>query len=152
MREIEDYRKKSDYQLAELVMAGIAMFIFKEGSRNAFNNDRFDVKFQKNYEKIFKMRLPHMDTVNDVMRQLAENELEELKKGMIRILLEKKVLHKFRFLKKWFLVAVDATGVSSFDEKHCEQCLHKTSKNGKVTYFHNVLEAKLIFSNGFSFL
>jgi beta-galactosidase beta subunit len=40
MREIEDYRKKSDYQLAELRTRSIAMFIFKEGSRNAFNNDR----------------------------------------------------------------------------------------------------------------
>ena len=47
-------------------------------------------------------------------------------------------------------MAVDATGVVSFDEKHCEHCLHKTSKKGKVTYFHNVLEAKLLFSNGFS--
>lgn len=150
MREIEDYRKKSDYQLVELIMAGIAMFIFKEGSRNAFNNDRKEGKFKKNYEKAFKMRLPHLDTVNDVMQQLAENELEELKRRMIRILFSIQVLHKFRFLRKWFLVAVDATGVISFDEKHCEYCLHKTSKNGKTTYFHHVLEAKLICSNGFS--
>jgi hypothetical protein len=42
MREIYNSRKKSDYQLAELIMAGIARFIFKEGSRNAFNNDRFE--------------------------------------------------------------------------------------------------------------
>ena len=150
MRSREDYRQKSDYQLAELLMAGIAMFIFKEGSRNAFNNDRFDFKFKKNSEKVFKMRLPFLPTVNDVMRQGASNELEELKKGMIRLLLEKKVLHKFRDRRKWFLVAVDATGVASFEEKHCEHCLHKTSKKGKVSYFHNVLEAKLIFSNGFS--
>ena len=69
---------------------------------------------------------------------------------MIRILLEKKVLHKFRFRGLWFTVAVDATGVVSFDEKHCEHCLHKTSKNGKTTYFHNVFHAPLICSNGFS--
>jgi len=125
------------------------MFIFKEGSRNAFNNDRQEGQFKKNYEKVFKMNLPHMDTVDDVMRRLAENELEELKKSMIRTLLMKKVLHKFRFMGKWFIVAVDATGIASFEDKHCEHCLHKTSKNGKVTYFHNVLEAKLIFSNGF---
>jgi hypothetical protein len=48
------------------------------------------------------------------------------------------------------MVAVDATGVGRTDEKHCEHCLHKTSKNGKTTYFHNVLAAKLICSNGFS--
>lgn len=150
MRKIEDYRKKSDYELAELIMACVAMFIFKEGSRNAFNNDRQEGKFKKNYEKIFKLRLPHMDTVDKVMRNLAENVLEELKVKIIRILLEKKVFHKFRFFKKW-TVAVDATGVVNFGEKrHCEHCLHKTSKKGKTTYFHNVLEAKLVFINGFS--
>jgi len=122
MREIYNSRKKSDYQLVELIMAGIAMFIFKEGSRNAFNNDRKEGKFKTNYEKVFKMKMPHMDTVDNIMRKLAENELEELKKSMIRTKLPKKALHKFRFLGKWFLVAVDATGVASFDEKHCENC------------------------------
>jgi hypothetical protein len=83
------------------------------------------------------------------MRKLAENELEELKVKIVRILLEKKVLHKFRFRKKW-TVAVNATGVVSFEEKHCEHCLHKTSKGGKTIDEHNVLEAKLVFTNGFS--
>jgi hypothetical protein len=150
MRKIEDYRKKSDYELVELIMACVAMFIFKEGSRNAFNNDRQEGKFKRNYEKIFKLRLPHMDTVDKVMRNLAENVLEELKVKIVRILLEKKVFHKFRVFKKW-MVAADATGAVNFGEKkHCEHCLHKTSKKGKTTYFHNVLEAKLVFANGFS--
>src|SRR4030043_615 len=150
IRQIEDYRKKSDYELAELITACIAMFIFKEGSRNALNNDRQEENFEKNYQRIFKMRLPHMDTVDDVMRQLAENELEELKTSLIQTMLKKRTLHKFRFLKKWVVVAVDGSGIMSFTERHCDHCLTKTSKNGKVTYFHNVLEAKLVCSNGFS--
>jgi len=46
------------------------------------------------------------------------------------------------------LVAVDATGVVSFDYPHCDHCLTKTSKTGKVTWFHYVLEAKLVTSDG----
>ena len=150
MKEIEDYRKKENYELAELITACIAMYIFKEGSRNAFNNDRQEEKFKQNYRKIFKMRLPHMDTVDNVMRRLPEIELEELKTRMVQTLLEKKTLHKFRFQKQWFIVAVDGTGIMSFSKKHCDECQSKTSKNGKTTWFHNVLEAKLICSNGFS--
>ena len=82
------------------------------------------------------MCLPHMDTADRVMRKLKENELEELKTSMIRNLLEKRSLHKFRFLKRWFIVAVDGSRVLSFSEKHCEHCTHTTSKNGKTTYFH----------------
>ena len=150
MKEIEDYRKKKNYELAELITACIAMYIFKEGSRNAFNNDRQEEKFKQNYQRIFKMRLPHMDTVDKVMRRLTDSELEEIKTSMIRTLIEKKTLHKYRFLKKWFVVAVDGSGIMSFTKKHCDQCSHKSSKNGKTTWFHNVLEAKLVCSNGFA--
>jgi hypothetical protein len=36
--------------------------------------------------------------------------------------------------------------VMNVNEGHCDHCLHRTSKSGKVTYFHNVLEAKCNFS------
>jgi len=133
-----------------LILACIAMFLFKEGSRNALNNDREEAEFQKNYTRLFKLRLPHMDTVNNVMLCLKEGELEILKTSMVSTLIERKALHKFRLFRKYFVVAVDGTGIHSFSERHCDQCLTKTSKNGKVTYFHNVLEAKLICCNGFS--
>ena len=150
IREIEDFRKKSEYELKELITACVAMFLFKEGSRNAFNNDREEENFKVNYQNLFHMRLPHMDTVDNVMRQLNESDLEQLKVSMIQDLLHKKSLHKFRLFGKYFIVAVDGTGIHTFPERHCDQCLTQESKNGKITYFHNVLEAKLICSNGFS--
>jgi hypothetical protein len=150
IREIEDYRDKKTYELTELITAGIAVYLFKQDSRNAMNNKRDEETFKKNYEILFKMRLPHMDTVDDVMRQLDEKELEELKESMIKALLNKRSLHKFRFLRKWFIIAVDGSGVWSFKERHCDNCTHTTSKTGKKTYSHNVLEAKLICANGFA--
>jgi len=47
-------------------------------------------------------------------------------------------------------VAIDGTGMATFDHKHCESCLSKTSKNGVTTYFHNALEAKLLTASGMS--
>jgi hypothetical protein len=150
IRKIEDCRNKSEYDLVELITGCIAMFLFKEGSRNAFNNDRQEETFKENYATIFKLQLPHMDTVDEVMRKLEEIELEKLKTSMVKTLLNKKVLHKYRFLKKWFLVAVDGSGMASYSKRHCDNCLTKTSSKGKITYSHHVLEAKLICANGFS--
>jgi len=150
LRAIDDCRTRSDYELAELIMAGIALFVFKQGSRNAFNNQRQEHRFRYHYRKLFKLRLPHLDTVDAVLRRLPDQALEQLKQRLIQALLEKKVLHKFRLFKRWFVVAIDGTGVMSFTQPHCDQCLSKRSKNGKVTYFHHVLEAKLITANGFS--
>jgi hypothetical protein len=150
IRQIEDYRKKGDYELAELITASIALYLFKKGSRNALNNERQHKKFEKNYRRIFKFRLPHMDTVDKVMRQLDESHLEALKAELVRGLVRKKVFSKYRFLGKYYTVAVDGTHIMTVPEGHCASCLHRTSKNGKVTYFHNVLEAKLVCGNGFA--
>jgi len=38
----------------------------------------------------------------------------------------------------------------SFKHQHCTQCLHQSSKNGKKTYSHKVLDARLVTPNGFS--
>ncbi|MFH0924593.1 MAG: hypothetical protein V1872_03015 [bacterium] len=133
----------------ELVVASIAMFIFKEGSRNAFNNERKEETFKKNFERIFKVRLAHMDTVNEIMKQIKEDELEKLKTEMVRGLIEKKVFYKYRFLGKYYRIVVDGSHIMNVEKGHCEHCLTRTSKNGKVTYFHNVLEAKLVSENGF---
>ena len=55
MRQIEDCRKKSDYELVELIMACIAMPLFKADSRNAFNNERQEGNFKENYQKTLKI-------------------------------------------------------------------------------------------------
>lgn len=150
LRQLDDCRAKSDYTLVELLMAGILLFVFKQGSRNAFNNKRQEERFRKHYWKLFKLRLPHLDTVHRVLCQLDAEQLEGLKHPLVKTLLENKVWHRHRLFKRWFVVAIDATGVMSVSERHGEHCLHRTSASGKTTYFHHVLEAKLLTPSGFS--
>jgi len=126
------------------------MFLFKEASRNAYNNDRRDAVLAKNYYRHFKMELPHPDTIDEVMRTLKPEQIEELKAQLVGRLFDQKLLRKFRFLGKYYFVAVDATGTHTFDHRHCEHCLTRTSKNGVTTFFHYVLEAKLVTSTGLS--
>lgn len=139
--------------MSEILLAAIAMFIFKEGSRNALNNDRNTGEFARNFFKIFGKRLPHMDTVNELFKQLSTEELEQLKKELVKSLINRKVFYKFRLFGAYYRVAVDATGVMQVEEGHCDKCLTKTYNRGKdnekTVYFHNVLEAKLICENGF---
>ncbi|HZV82443.1 MAG TPA: hypothetical protein VFF53_09795 [Geobacteraceae bacterium] len=134
----------------EILLAAMMLFVFQQGSRNALNHKRHEKKFRRHYERLFKLRLPHLDTVPRVLCRLPDPELEQLKHTLVKTLLDKKVLHKYRLFERWFVVAVDGTGVVSFSERHCEHCLHRTSKSGKTTYFQPVLEAKLITASGLS--
>ena len=146
---IPECRKQPQYALLELIMAGIAMFLFKKGSRNAMNNERDESTFRHNYERLFKARLPHMDTVEDVMEVLKDQHIEGLKTELVKGLLAKKILRRHRVVGHAYLVVIDGTHVMDVPAGHCPHCLHQTLKNGKIRYFHNVVEAKLIGENGF---
>lgn len=73
-----------------------------------------------------------------------------MKVYLLSRLIQQKLLRKFRFFGKWYLVAVDAIGMANFEQKHCDRGLTKTSKTEVVTYFHFVLEAKIVTSTGLS--
>ncbi len=148
--ELPDKRKKREYSMAEICAGALFMFLFKESSRNAYNNDRREKKFRKAIYTYFGIRLPQGDTVDEVLRTLPAELLEILKAQLVSRLIEKKLFRKFRLFNKYYSIAVDATGMATFDKPHCSHCLTKTSKNGKTTYFHYVLEAKLVSSSGHS--
>jgi len=141
-------RQGRQYGMDEIMFGGLSLFLFKSGSRNQLNNNRSDGYFSVNYQQAFGMRSPHSDSVDEVLCKLPSEQLEQVKMDMMSCMFEQKWLREYRLLNKYYLVAVDATGVVSFDEPHCEHCLTKKSKSGKITYFHYVLEAKLITRDG----
>jgi len=102
------------------------MFIFKEGSRNAFNNGRGSDEFARNYESIFGVRFPSMDTVDEVMRKMNENCQEKLKIQLVKILIKKNSFNKRRVFGK-YLIAVDGSHAMRVRGEHCEHCLTRKS-------------------------
>ncbi|MBF0297688.1 MAG: transposase family protein, partial [Oligoflexia bacterium] len=152
LSQIKDIRKRPHYSISEIIFAAIAMSIFKASTRNAFNNYREEIKFEKNYFKAFGLRLPHMDTVHLILNNLDNNELEQLKYHLVSTLIEKKIFYKFRICSQYYNIVFDGTGVMTIKEanvKNFPNAVHTTSKNGVVTYFIKVLEAKLVTSSGF---
>ena len=146
---LSDSRKYYEYEVRELIIGCIGMFLFKRGSRNN-TNQTFKGRFTVNFERIFHVRLAHMDTVDNFLRSLPAAELEQIKRWMITRLLERKTLHKFRLLNQWFVVAIDGTGMYSYDYEPFEGCPFKEYKNGKKVWTVYVLEAKIVCINGFS--
>lgn len=145
---IPDHRERKSYEVAELIMAGLSMFIFKRGSRNQADLG-VNAIFEQNYAVVFGMRIPLMDTVDCFLRKLHPKELEKLKQILVKRLIEKKVLEKWKY-EGHYLVSIDGTGLCSYDYEPYKGCPHKTSKNGKTTWQAYALEAKLVSANGFS--
>ena len=92
----------------------------------------------------------HPGTPNWLLEKLPPVELVDFQAALMRRLFRMRCLERFRFALEW-LVAVDATWLRTFTEKHCEHCLYQKQPDGSTLWFHAVLEAKLILPNGMCF-
>ena len=124
------------------------LYVLKNETRHGLNQKRKTASFKKNYERSFKMRLPHMDTVTAVLEKLSPELLEKLSIHIVKHLLNKRLFHRYKLLNKYFQVAVDATGYASYEKQPNWPCPYKTSKNGKIWWTQPILCAKLVFPNG----
>jgi len=140
------------YPLEGLLSAGVLMFVFRLGARRQIKHQlRENGPSQSKFGTWFGVEeFPHGDTLNYAFKRIAPGEVQEVICQMVESLIRKKVLYPWRLYGN-FLVAVDGTGVLTFQERHCEYCLTKKLNNGETLYYHPVLEAKLVTANGFAF-
>lgn len=50
-----------------------------------------------------------------------------------------KVLERWRFLEKYYLVSLDGTQFFSSHQVHCKHCCEKNHRNGSITYHHQMV-------------
>ena len=149
--QLPDSRKPQgrQYSMEEIMTGGLSLFPFREGSRNRLNNNRRNGHFGDHYRILFGMKLPHRDTVREVLCELTPPWAGTGLHGYDEPgLFDRKCLRKYHLSGEYYTVAADATGVVSFDGRHCEHCLTRKSKTGKITCFHYVLQAKLVTKDG----
>jgi hypothetical protein len=156
LKNVKDSRHPSyiEYSPDIILFTMIMKNVTALGSMNRmtaeFNKEECinNVAMSLGYEKLEE--LPHHDTVNNFLKKLNPVEIEEIRKYMIKELFKKRCLEQYRLLDKYWTIAVDATGIVSFSDRHCEHCLKREYTNkdtGEVEntiYFHYVLEAKLV--------
>lgn len=138
------------YEVQELLMAVICMFLFKRGSRNNADNSACKLHYKSNIEKLFGISLPDLDTANRLMQALSPGELERIKQKMVCALTVRKVLHRFRLLSLYHVVAIDGTGLHSYSFEPYPECPYREYKDGRRVWTSYVLEAKIVCANGFS--
>ena len=139
------------YPLQSLAFAGVTMFLFHLKARRQIGLLLRNGPSVCKFEALFGVeRFPHGDTLEATFSNLETDQIQRVVTGMTETLIRKKVLYSYRLLGIYFIVAIDGTGTISFSRRHCPHCLTRT-RNGKTFYYHPVLEAKLITSNGFAF-
>src|SRR5699024_7341159 len=122
--QIRDPRLFHKYSMSNLLSQGMFLFLSGESSRNAANNRaRHGLCYKKNFSRLFEgMQWAHLDTMDDLFRNLDWRDVEQVKAKMIRSLVKKK---RLKTVGGYYLVAIDGSGITTYDEKQRENLVHK---------------------------
>ena len=141
------------FALKVLLLLGVLMFLSHTGSRNHFNDSVRDaLEMARTLARLLDCTVevvPHLDTLEKVLRQVTPDEMETLLSKLIRRLIRMKALDNWRVNGR-FLLALDGTGVYSFHSRHCEHCIETRHESGAVTFSHKLLVAFIVNAEGYA--
>ncbi len=150
---IKDPRNRDNilYPLGSLVLASVLGFVCRlRSARDWTSYLRESPEVCQRFQALFPKApgFPHPDTIRKVFGKLEVDQVQEMVTAAVRRLIRSRALESRRLLGEYYLVAIDATGLYSYKKRHCENCLTREHKDGQITYFHYVLEAKLVSRDG----
>ena len=147
---LTDKRHKSyiTYKMRTIIMTRLLSLICgittMKGINQKFNTDEAIENLSSICNQELK-EVPDWQTIQDVIETLSIEEIEDIRKYMVKALIRSKMFDRFKY-KGAIQVLVDATGLSSHDYNLNSNCISKT-KNGVTKYYKYVLEAKIVFGN-----
>ena len=131
--------------LSDCLMSALAIFSLKLPSLLQFDEACEEDIVKHNLKTLYQVENAPDDTT---MRQ----RLDKVDPALIRpaftslfsLLQRGKVLEHYKFLGEYLLVACDGTGMFSSEKVHCDNCCEKHHKDGRVTYYHQMLAAVIV--------
>ena len=152
--ELTDKRNKSyiTYNMKTIIMTRLLALICGITTMTEINNtDKFNTEETiKNLSSICNQTLkeiPDWQTIQDVIEELNIEEIENIRKYIVKALIRSKMFDKYRY-NGAFQLLVDATGISSHDYNLNGNCIIKKHKSTNTTkYYKQVLEAKIVVGN-----
>ena len=148
-QKVPDHRcaKDTKIPLADMFMAGYAMFQLKDPSLNAFDKNRRQKEAEaENLKAIYGMQhVPANTTMADSLDCVSPADLREPFNAVFSNLQRSKGLEQMKLLGGYYLVSMDGTGSYSSENISSESCQKKVSrKTGKVTYYQQVVGAAMV--------
>ncbi|GAB6060660.1 hypothetical protein [Desulfonatronum parangueonense] len=134
-----------DIPLVDHLMAGLALFGLKYPSLLQFDKDGRQGTTPANLQSLYGIKRPPCDTrFRERLDEVDPRQLRSLYKIFLSMLQRGKGLEGFSYLDGHYLLSLDGTGYFSSPTIHCAQCCEKHHRNGKVTYYHQMLGAVLV--------
>ncbi len=138
------------YSPSALLWLGLLTFCFKLSSRRQIRYELDTPAAAANFRLLTGStgaKPAHPDTLEHYLRLLKSGALAGLMVLLVKQLIRRRTIEDQR-VRKHYLIAVDGTGQFTFNRRHCEHCLTRKHKDGRESFHHNILEAKLVCPSG----
>lgn len=133
-------RNNSSYSLVDMLSTSFAIFSLKDPSLACFR-EQYPVR-EENLRRIYGIEdLPSDTGLREGLDQVSPKELQSQFKAPLDVLRQKGVLEHRKVLGQYTAVSVDGTGHYCSGQKGCPQCMVKNHRNGKQTFYHQLLGA-----------
>jgi len=142
---IPDKKSNCSIPLVDHLMSGMAVFGLKYPSLLQFDQDQNDEIIRANLQTLYGIDKAPCDTYfRERLDEVDPKYLRTAYKSLLAKLQRGKGLEGFSYLDDHYLLSIDGTGFFSSSKVHCEHCCEKHHRNGKITYYHQILGAVLV--------
>ena len=137
---------KTKYPIADCAMSALAMFGLKYRSLLQFEDShKADEKVRHNLRSLYGVDQVPSDTyMRERLDEVDPKSLRRSFKACFSALQRGKQLPLFQFLEKYYLISSDGTGFFHSENVLCENCCVKNHKNGRTSYYHQMMCAVMV--------
>lgn len=139
--QLPEQRRAPTFSLADVLMAGLALFSLKDPSLLAFCRRALD----HNLRSVFGLLAVPSDTqMRTILDEVHPDQLRPAFTDLFRQMQRGKILEEYVFLEGCYLIALDGVEYFCSHKVHCEHCLSREHQNGTVSYYHQMLGAVMV--------
>jgi hypothetical protein len=132
-------------KLVDCLMSGLAIFGLKYPSLLKFDNEKNSPKIKKNLSSLYQVNeVPSDSYLRARLDSVCPSTLRLAYKKIFALLQRGKMLEQYQYLDGAYLLSVDGTGQYNSEKIHCEECCEKHHRNGRVSYYHQMLGAVIV--------
>jgi hypothetical protein len=136
---------KSEISLPDCLMSALAVFGLKFSSLLQFDESRDTDVIKHNLKTLYQVENAPDDTnMRQRLDKVDPRFIRPAFSAIFSLLQRGKVLEDYKFLGEYLLIPCDGTGMFSSESVHCENCCEKHHKDGRVTYYHQMLGAVVV--------
>ena len=129
----------------DCLMSGLAVFGLKYPSLLQFDQNKNEPLIQANLNALYGVtRAPSDTRLRERLDTVDPELLRGAYKRLFALMQRGKGLEGFSYLDGHYLLSIDGTGYFSSEQVHCDQCCEKHHRDGRITYYHQMLGAVLV--------